>query len=438
MSIDKIASVNELIESLDGPRSILLDVRPIAAYNGWALNEEPRGGHIRSARTFPAGWFETENWPKLLDKKDITPDKNIIIYGYSGQDTGATAEKLAAAGYHNIKTFDRFMEWSQNDNLPMDHLPRYRQLVYPDWIKTLIEGGTPPHYEGTDYVICHASFRYREDYESGHIPGAIHMDTELLEDAKTWNRRSPEELRKALTDLGIHRDKTVILYGRFNHPNNEDEYPGRLAGHLAAMRCAQILMYAGVRDVRVLNGGMAVWRAGGYDTTTDEGEVRPVDDFRTDIPANPELIIDTPKAKELLAADDGELVCIRSWKEFIGDVSGYHYIEKAGRIPGAIFGNCGSDAYHMENYRNVDHTLREYHEVAAIWAAMGIVPEKHCAFYCGTGWRASEAFLNAWLMGWPRISVYDGGWMEWSSDPANPVETGRPKDQSPVWQPQDA
>ncbi len=29
-------------------------------------------------------------------------------------------------------------------------------------------------------------------------------------------------------------------------------------------------------------------------------------------------------------------------------------------------------------------------------------------------------------MGWPRVSVYDGGWMEWSNDPENPVETGDP------------
>jgi thiosulfate/3-mercaptopyruvate sulfurtransferase len=43
------------------------------------------------------------------------------------------------------------------------------------------------------------------------------------------------------------------------------------------------------------------------------------------------------------------------------------------------------------------------------------------AFYCGTGWRASLAFFYAWLMGWEHISVYDGGWFEWSSDPANPV-----------------
>ncbi|MCK4881227.1 MAG: hypothetical protein KAS82_11215, partial [Bacteroidales bacterium] len=84
-------------------------------------------------------------------------------------------------------------------------------------------------------------------------------------------------------------------------------------------------------------------------------------------------------------------------------------------------------AYHMENYRNLDHTTREFHEIEEIWREVGVVPEKHIAFYCGTGWRGSEAWLNAWLMGWPRVSVFDGGWFEWSNDPLNPTETGIPE-----------
>ena len=49
------------------------------------------------------------------------------------------------------------------------------------------------------------------------------------------------------------------------------------------------------------------------------------------------------------------------------------------------------------------------------------------AFYCGTGWRASETWCYAYLRGWPRIAVYDGGWFEWSQDPiSNPIEVGVP------------
>ncbi|HAN7598751.1 TPA: thiosulfate sulfurtransferase ynjE, partial [Escherichia coli] len=32
--------------------------------------------------------------------------------------------------------------------------------------------------------------------------------------------------------------------------------------------------------------------------------------------------------------------------------------------------------------------------------------------------------IYARAMGWNNVSVYDGGWYEWSSDPKNPVATG--------------
>ena len=61
-------------------------------------------------------------------------------------------------------------------------------------------------------------------------------------------------------------------------------------------------------------------------------------------------------------------------------------------------------------------------EIAALWAEAGVQPTDPTIFYCGTGWRASVAFFYAWVMGWDHIRVYDGGWLAWSSDPANPVE----------------
>jgi thiosulfate/3-mercaptopyruvate sulfurtransferase len=192
------------------------------------------------------------------------------------------------------------------------------------------------------------------------------------------------------------------------------------------------MMYAGVKDVRVLNGGLQSWLDAGFETTTEVTSPQPADSFGEEIPARPELFVDTPQAKDILRAPDENLISVRSWREFIGQVSGYHYIEKKGRIPGAVFGNCGSDAYHMENYRNVDHTTREYGEIQQLWAEMGITPRKRNVFYCGTGWRASEAFLNAWLMGWSNISVYDGGWYEWSGDRSNPCQTGQPAPGEPI------
>jgi thiosulfate/3-mercaptopyruvate sulfurtransferase len=312
----------------------------------------------------------------------------------------------------------------------MDHLPRHTKLVPAQWLKQLNETGHAPTCDNKHFVICHAHYQNRKSYDEGHIPGAIELDTNLLESTETWNRRSPEELKNALESKGITKDTTVILYGRFSFPSNDDPFPGSSAGHLGAIRCAFIMLYAGVQDIRILNGGLQAWIDSGFDTTTVETPPTPVNDFGSKIPAHPELAVDVPEAKEILASDNKNLVSIRSWNEFIGNVSGYNYIEKKGRIPGAVFGNCGSDAYHMENYRNLDHTTREFHEIEETWAEVGVTPEKFNAFYCGTGWRGSEAFLNAWLMGWPNIAVYDGGWFEWSNDPKNPYETGEPERES--------
>jgi thiosulfate/3-mercaptopyruvate sulfurtransferase len=142
------------------------------------------------------------------------------------------------------------------------------------------------------------------------------------------------------------------------------------------------------------------------------------------------VIADIEEARQLLAQPgQAALVSVRTWNEHIGQVSGYNYIGPAGRIVGDVWGNCGSDAYHMQHYRNVDNTMRAYPEIAANWAEAGITPDKRVAFYCGTGWRASETWFYAYLMGWQHIAVYDGGWYEWSRDPANPIETGEPPEE---------
>jgi thiosulfate/3-mercaptopyruvate sulfurtransferase len=412
---------------LDDSNTRIIDIRPVDAYNGWKLGNELRGGHIRGARSLPHKWSVYMDWIEVVRSKQIVPENHLVIYGYNREQILEVAALFLKAGYHHISVYHHFVEeWTVNPELPMEKMERYRQLVPAEWVKTILDGGVPVEPGGTHTVICHAHYRNRKAYLSGHIPGAIDLDTLALEAPETWNRRSPAELKEALEQHGITADTTVVLYGKFMWPDNEDEFPGSAAGHIGAIRCAMIMMYADVKDVRVLNGGFQSWEDAGYEISTKDHPKVPVAEFGATIPGNPRLIVDVPEAKEMLKSETADLVCVRSWPEYIGEVSGYNYIEKTGRIPGALFGNCGSDAYHMENYRNPDHTTREPREIAEIWEEVKITPHKHLAFYCGTGWRGSEAFYNAWLMGWPRVSVFDGGWFEWSNDPDNPFETGIP------------
>lgn len=424
----KKISTPELKPLVDNKNVKIIDVRPVDAYNGWQLQRERRGGHIKGARSLPARWTDYPNWMDIVHHKSISPDDELVIYGYTKDGPQNVAEMFQKSGYNNISVYNSFLsEWVMNEELPMDHLLNYKNLVPAEWVKQLISGGKPQHYENDKYIIVHAHYRNRDAYLSGHIPGAIDMDTLALEAPETWNRRSPEELKAALEAHGITAGTTVVLYGKFMFPDNKDEFPGRAAGNIGAIRCALIMMYAGVKDVRILNGGFQSWHDAGFEVNTDDVPKKPVAEFGVKIPQHPELIVDIDEAKQMLKATDAELVCVRSYPEYIGEVSGYNYINVKGHIPGAIFADCGSDAYHMQNYRNVDHTTREFHEIDQIWRNLGITPDKHLAFYCGTGWRGSEAWFNAWLMGWPRISVFDGGWFEWSNDPANPIETGIPE-----------
>ena len=388
---------------------------------------EKRGGHIESAKSLPFKWHKYIDWIEILMSKNFESSNEIIIYGYNDKEIDDAAQGFKRLGFLNIKLYKGFVnEWAANELLPMDKLERYKHLVSAKWLSTLITTGIAPEYSSDNYVICHAHYQNLKDYELGHISKALPLDTNALESTDSWNRRSPEELKKVFEEMGITSDTTVILYGRFSYPKNEDQFPGSSAGHLGAMRCAFIMLYAGVKDVRILNGGLQSWIDAGLKLTKEEFKPNPVNDFGATIPTHREYVVDVPEAKEMLQSPQANLVCVRSWAEYIGEVSGYNYIIKKGRIPGAVFGNCGSDAYHMENYRNPDHTMREYHEIAQLWQEVGITPDKHNAFYCGTGWRGSEAFMNAWLMGWPKVSVFDGGWFEWSNDDANPIETGDP------------
>jgi thiosulfate/3-mercaptopyruvate sulfurtransferase len=421
----KELTTDKLCELLDNERIQLIDVRPVDAYNGWSLVNEPRGGHLPGARSLPVKWAEYMDWIEVVRHKQISPDHPVVLYGYTKEETLKVGSLFLKAGYQEVWVYHGVVpEWSVRADLPMERLERFRHLVPAAWVHSILNGGTPEEAPADRVVICHAHYRNRDAYLSGHIPGAIDMDTLALEAPETWNRRSPEELRTALARHGINSDTTVILYGKYMDPDNADEFPGSAAGHIGAIRCAFIMMYAGVKDVRVLNGGFQSWKDAGYEISTEDIRKSPVNDFGAPVPVNPQLAVDLPEAKEMIVSDDADLVCVRSYPEYLGEVSGYNYIEPKGRIPGAVFANCGSDAYHMENYRHVDHTTREFSETVSLWKASGITSDKHLAFYCGTGWRGSEAWFNAWLMGWPRVSVFDGGWFEWSSDPNNPYETG--------------
>ncbi|CAH2212242.1 rhodanese-like domain-containing protein [Tepidibacter aestuarii] len=429
----KIKQAQEFLSKED---ILFVDLRSEEEYIGWPIDIE-RGGHIKGAIDFPQEWFSLlkndKELSKELKRRNIITDKKLVLYTKNGEVSNDIIQRLSSLGYSDISVLEEGVQaWAKDATLPMDKMKNYELLVYPKWVQDLVDGKNPHTYDGKEYKIVELSFGKDESkYKEGHIKGAIHIDDKLNhvpgsrvladyefipkeEQEKFWNRPDDKKIEETLLNLGITKDTMVILYG----PNTT-----------AASRCAAVMMYAGVEDVRILNGGIDRWNMDKMPLEQGVNNPKPVDTFGVKIPARPDVLIDLDEEMDIVNNPNSIVASIRSWPEYTGEISGYTYIGEAGDIPNSRFGYAGSDPYHMEDYRNIDNTMFNYHMIAARWADWGIVPDKKVSFHCGTGWRASETYMYALAMGWKNITIYDGGWYEWHLSKDRPrKEVGVPDD----------
>ncbi|MGL6185825.1 MAG: rhodanese-like domain-containing protein [Clostridium chrysemydis] len=415
----KTITTSEVKENLGKDNWVVVDTRSNDAFNGWKLDSVSRSGHIKGATDFSALWLDVsdkdkdEKLDKTLKDKGITPDKNIVLYDANSKDSKKIADYLSKKGYKNIYTYD-VKEWANDKSLPMESFENYQLLVPPSFVNDLIEGKKPETFNNDNFKIFEVSWGdldHAKDYKDGHIKGAVHINTDEIESAPLWSLNSDKDLIKFAKNNGITKNDTVVLYG---------------ADPMASYRLAAILTYLGVKDVRVLNGGTAAWTNAGLPMETTVNPKKPVDSFGSDKPLKKDYIIDINKAKEILNGKDSKLVDIRSYDEYIGKTSGYPDLSEKGRPKGSTWGKAGSDAHHLEDYRNIDNTMRNGDEILAMWKSLGIDPNEKLAFFCGSGWRAAEVTTYANVLGLKDIALYSNGWYEWSSDKSNPTETGEP------------
>ena len=295
------------------------------------------------------------------------------------------------------------------DKTAAEVVDKTKVFVSADWVKSVIDGAQP---ESDDFVIIEAAWGKTEDdkaYLKAHIPGAVHMNTDEIEESTYWNIRTGPEIQKVMANYGITKDTAVIVYGADS----------------GATRVAFVCLWAGVENVKVLDGGLDAWTKAGHETKDGiETAQATTEDFGVTVPAHPEYVLSMPEdvQKEMASNDSFRLVSIRSLDEFEGKTSGYSYIEKAGEPKGALWGHDEPD------YRNEDGTFIDFDKAVAMWKEQGITKDNDIAFYCGTGWRATVPWLMAYENGWTNIKLYDGGWFVWQMDEKNPVQAITPEE----------
>ncbi len=202
-------------------------------------------------------------------------------------------------------------------------------------------------------------------YAKGHIPGALSIGFKGLSDTtgkpgdKEWGTiLSKEKLIKKLESLGVTNDKLVVIYS--------DVLKGPGAGGRAVWQ----LKMAGLENVRLLYGGLEVWKRLGYELSREIPKPVPADnlvllDYNESFRAKQKYIFEN--------LSDLKIVDVRSLKEYTGkDTSRGE--ARAGHIKGAKW-------LSWKAVLNEDATIKSPKEIKNLMAGIGIKPGDDFVLY---------------------------------------------------------
>jgi thiosulfate/3-mercaptopyruvate sulfurtransferase len=240
------------------------------------------------------------------------------------------------------------------------------------------------------------------DFEASHIPGAVwvDLDTQLAGPPGVGGRHPLPRVavfERAMREIGVRQDSLVVAYDA--------------ATSQAAARLWWLLTDAGHRDVRVLDGGLAAWRAAGLLTVSGPGRPPPRGDFVAHPGQRPQL--DAAEINARLGRPDAPtLVDVRAAERYSGENETVDPV--AGHIPGAI--NLPATAN-----LHADGRFLPPVQIARLYAEAG--DRESQVLYCGSGISAAHSLLALESAGLT-AALYPGSWSDWICDPSRPVTTG--------------
>ena len=271
--------------------------------------------------------------------------------------------------------------------------PNTKLLVNADWLKQ--------HQNDKNVVVLHAVYR-ADEYQKGHIPGALQLVwNDFVVQSETQASELPpvEKLEATFERLGVSDNSTVIVYG----------------DPIAAARAFMTLEYIGHRDVRVLDGALASWRAAGHPVVTDKVAPKAVGKLKTK-PRS--FVVDAEWVDANRANSKYSLIDARPVNEFTG--SDEHDGMKGGHIPGA------QNIYWTRFLKSREEpVLLPIAELQALFNRAGATKDKDVIVYCMVGMRASVAYFVSRYLGYD-TKFYDGSWVDWSARQLPSVKGGEP------------
>ncbi|MFC4254652.1 sulfurtransferase [Altererythrobacter xixiisoli] len=240
----------------------------------------------------------------------------------------------------------------------------------------------------------------RAEFAAEHIPGARFLDLATLIDpdsAVPAAIPTAEQFAARMGQLGVHPGDTLVIY--------DDS---------AVKTSARAWFIARLHGARaaILDGGLGKWRAEGrplesgdpahvatsYSAEAGEGLVRNKAEMLDNLTSKREQVVDARGAARFSGAEG----------DFRPNVA-------SGHIPGSVnlpFGKL----------YNADGTFKDEAGLRAAFAEAGVDIDAPVATTCGGGVTAAVLLFALALLGKSDVSLYDGSWSEWGTDPATPKE----------------
>lgn len=273
-------------------------------------------------------------------------------------------------------------------------------LVSADWLKDHLAAPDVRVVDATwvpPFLVGRTSGR--EQYQQGHIPGAVYFDIDDIADPDTeLSHMLPDPIlfSSRVRQLGLGDGNRIIVYD-----NN---------GFFASARVWWMFRAMGHNDISVLDGGYQAWLAAGGD----------MEDLP---PMTTERHFTSRKRADLIRDRQDVASASESGAEIIldarstGRFDGTAPEPREGLPSGHIPGSCSVP---VESLLTSSGTLLPE---AALRELLSPYVDKPVITTCGSGVSAAVIALALAKIGKWDAAVYDGSWSEWAAQPDSAIAT---------------